>query len=178
MKKARQEETILCDCTPMRQPGSNPGDRTGVVIARGAASWCSMGMRFQFCKRKGFPEEGVGNGFVTLKYLTYKLVQPGSDGQMGWGSAAQPVFCLVRPQSLRHTEKKREDKQDVELKKQAVLWPHGHTVALATALFWNACPDPSLLVLCGNSTQEQGEALYTVSSHSSSSCPLRSTAKH
>lgn len=163
MKKARQEETILCDCTPMRQPGSNPGDRTGVVTARGAANWCLMGMRFQFCKRKGFPEEGVGDGFVTLKYLTYELVQPSSDGQMGWGSAAEPVFCLVRPQSLHHTEKGRQTRCQVE-ETEAVLWPHGHTVALVTAgALWEQYP---------------GAALYTVSSHSSPSCPLRPTAEH
>lgn len=97
MKKARQEETILCDCTPMRQPGSNPGDRTGVVTARGAANRCLMGMRFQFCKRKGFPEEGVGDGFVTLKYLAYELVQPRSGGQMGWGSAESLCFASLGP---------------------------------------------------------------------------------
>lgn len=102
-----------------------------MVTARGAANWCLMGMRFQFCKRKGFPEEGVGDGFVTLKYLAYELVQPSSGGQMGWGSAAEPVFCLVRPQSLRHTEKKREDKQDVELKKLRLS-----SGLVATQLHW------------------------------------------
>lgn len=39
---------------------------------------------------------------------------------------------------------------------EAGLWPHGHTIALVIAVFWNARPDPSLLGLCGRLVTRKG----------------------